>query len=97
MNTLEQAQASAYEASKGYGLVQEESTMYGLGWTVSLNEPQNTLTATYETEDGELITWHVDPKETGVLDNQGDLSGLVEDLLYSFSQWGPAEGWIELN
>lgn len=97
MDTIEQAQASALEASKGYGLVRNENTLYGLGWTVTLDEPWNTLTAAYETEDGELITWHVNPREAGVPDNQGTLTSLVEDLLYSFSQWGPSEGWTELN
>ena len=96
MESKEQAQQAALELSKGYAGVMDSGTYYGLGWTVSLNEGYNTLTATYETEDGELITWSVDPKKTGVLNNQDDLSALIEALLGSLGRYGDWTGWTEL-
>lgn len=97
MNTIEQAQASALEASKGYGLVREGNTLYGLGWTVTLDKPWSTMTAAYETEDGELLTFHVDPEESGQLANQANLTVLVEDMLYAVGQYGDWKGWSLLN
>lgn len=97
MESKEQAQQAAYELSKGYAGVMDNGTYYGLGWTVSLDASGKTLTAAYETEDGELISWSVDPKEAGVLDNQEDLTALVEDLLGSLGRYGDWTGWTELN
>lgn len=95
--TLEQAYSAAREASKGYALVQDGDTVYGLGWTVSLDKPWGTMTAAYETEDGELLTFHVNLAETGLLANQSDLGALVEDLLGLVGEWEDWTGWTLLS
>ena len=94
MDTLEQAQASAYELSKGYADVTEGTTLYGLGWTISLDEGNNSKTAraTYETEDGELITFRVDLTPTW--NNQETLSDLFRDVMHDLGCWG-WENWTQ--
>jgi hypothetical protein len=87
MDTLEQAQVSAYELSKGYADVATGNTLCGLGWTISLDEGHNnTATATYEAEDGELITFQVDLEPTR--DNQETATELLRDALYDLGCWG---------
>lgn len=94
MDTLEQAQASAYELSKGYDGVVEGNTLCGLGWTISLDEGHNsTALAAYETEDGELITFRVDLEPTW--NNQETAAELLRDALYGLGCWG-WENWTQL-
>lgn len=95
MDTLEQARVSAYELSKGYADVTNGNTLYGLGWTISLDEGNNdTATATYETEDGELITFGVDLTPTW--DNQETITELLRDALYDLGYRG-WENWTPLD
>lgn len=95
MDTLEQAQVSAYVLSKGYADVTTGNTLYGLGWTISLDEGHNsTATATYETEDGELLTFRVDLEP--IRDNQETLTELFLDALRDLGcrGWG---NWTQLT
>lgn len=92
METMEQAQQAALELSKGYAGCMRGNTLSGLGWTVSLDESRGTFTATYETEDGELVSWSVDPKDS--YDNQVNLEALILDVLRNAGLWG-FEGWQE--
>ena len=95
--TLEQVVESAQQLAYGTDGVQDGDTYYGLGWTVVVNRPSNHLTVSYETEDGELLTWSVDPKATGQLNNQRDLASLADDILYYATRFYDFAGWTLLH